>query len=70
MVDFDKEGKYVTSKFPKHFLCPYCSTDFDEKKLFIEHLLEQHPRESKHLDRGVLDKLEKYKQGETDILNI
>jgi len=68
-MDFDKEGKYITSNPLREFLCPYCSTDFDDKKLFIEHMKEQHPKEAKQLDLKVLDKLEKYKQGESNILN-
>jgi len=65
----DTEKIYISSNPNDLFLCPYCSTDFTEKKLFIEHLKNQHPKEAKHIDVEGISKLEAYKQKKTNILN-
>jgi len=66
----EKEGQFVTSVLQNLFYCPHCNSDFETKEYFLLHLKEQHTEDAKHLDESAIDKLEKYKTGESNTLNL
>ena len=64
-----EEGKYITSTIEKTFICPHCHAEFENNKFYYLHLEEQHPEQTKYLNKKALNNLQDYKDEKTNILN-
>ncbi len=64
------KGRFITSEPTNLFFCPYCNSEFETKEYFMLHVSERHSNETQNISMEAMNKLESYKTGDSNTLNI